>query len=66
MNYRDWYFEEYDDQSAEDFDYVGVADKEPVPISDLINQVAEYRRLFGSDVTVYVYNSAGVPCGAVM
>lgn len=66
MKYKDWYYEEYDDQSADDFDYVGVADEEPKPILDLYSQVAEYRRLYGNDVTVFVYSSKGAPCGAVM
>lgn len=61
----DWYYEEYDDQSAHDFDYVGVEGKEPVPITDLISQVAEYKRLYGNDVTVYVYRSDKALCGAV-
>lgn len=66
MSREDWYFEEYDDQSSSDFDFVGVAEREPVPITDLIGQVAEFRRLHGNDVTVYVYRSNKALCGAAM
>lgn len=62
----DWYFEEYDDQSDRDFSHVGVSEKEPVPITDLIGQVAEFRRLYGNDVTIYVYRSDRALCGAAM
>lgn len=60
---KDWYYEEYDDQSGGEFDYVGVSGKEPVPIADLIGQVAEFKRLYGNDITVYVYRSSSELCG---
>lgn len=60
---KEWYYEEYDDQSDADFDYVGVLDKNPIKITNLPAQVAEFRRLYGNDITIYVYNSK--VCGAV-
>lgn len=62
---KDWYYEEYDDQSSSEFDYVGVDGKDPVPIGDLIVQVAEYRRLYGNDVTIFVYRSDKALCTAL-
>lgn len=62
---KDWYYEEYDDQSSSEFDYVGVDGKDPAPIGDLIVQVAEYRRLYGNDVTIFVYRSDKALCTAL-
>lgn len=51
------YYEEYDDQRAEDFEYIGVMGEEPVPIVDILKQVAEFRRTKGKDVIIYVYRN---------
>ncbi len=60
MNVTSMYWEIYDDQSAEEFSYIGYTDLEGkdvvVPISsNLARQVAEIRRTNGDDVEVKVY-----------
>lgn len=59
------YYEEYDDQNGADFDLIGIAGEEPVPITDILKQVAEYRRTKGKDITIYVYKEPNASAVAV-
>lgn len=56
------YFEEYDDQDGNDFDYVGVVGKDPIKITNLTEQVNEFRRLYGRNTVIRVYKEEGVLC----
>lgn len=57
------YFEEYDDQDGSEFTLVGVVGKEPIKITNLAEQVNEFRRLYGRNVTIRVYRPEGALCG---
>lgn len=61
MNTADMYWEDYEDQDASEFQYVGYTDYkgEQVlePIKDLIAQVKEVRRQYGSSAVIRVYRS---------
>lgn len=61
----DMYYEEYDDQNTEDFDFIGIMGEDPEPVVDIPSQVAEYRRLRGRDVVIYVYRKSE-ECAAVI
>ena len=62
---KDMYYEEYDDQSTEDFDFIGVMGENPEPVVDIPSQVAELRRLPGRAVVIYVYKKEA-ECVAAM
>ena len=47
------YWEEFDDQDPNDFDLVGVPDN-LVPISNINEQIEEFRRKYGSSCTIIV------------
>lgn len=49
------YWETYDDQDSADFDYIGVPDKVVEPIGNMEAQAAEFRRLFGENIEIFVY-----------
>lgn len=49
------YWEMYDDQDSKDFDYIGVPDKVIEPVTDIEAQAAEFRRLYGENVDIFVY-----------
>lgn len=61
MEMSNLYKEDYDDQNGADFDFVAVDGQPPVAITDLEEQVNEFRRLYGKDVGITVYKDKGAP-----
>ena len=55
-NYKDWYFEDYDGQSTEGFDYIGIIGREPERLINADEQVKEFIRCFGNRI-VRIYKS---------
>ncbi len=49
------YWETYDDQKTDDFDFIGVDAENLLPLTDIDDQVAELRRLYGSRTSIYVF-----------
>lgn len=59
-NCEEMYWESYDDQDSRDFDFVGVAGEEPVPIVNLDVQVKELYRTRGHDIEIRVYRQEAI------
>ena len=58
MNYKDWYFEDYNGQDTKGFDFIGIMGQEPIPLTNPEEQVKEFTRLYGERI-IRIYKSAG-------
>lgn len=49
------YWEEFDGQSTEGFDTIGITPERAEPIGDTEAQMKEFHRIYGKNTPVYIY-----------